>query len=334
MAGQSTSRCFAIEEATQVGEARRAGALLAEQLGFNATDTGRLALVITEAGTNILKHAKSGRIVLSQYLSGGAGIEMLALDNGPGIEDVGRAMIDGISTVGTPGSGLGSIKRQSNFFDIYTRPGHGTALLARVSPAAEENEDQDFSVGAIRCPIPGESECGDAWEFFDGPGKFMITVADGLGHGPEAAKASRPAVEFLRDSNPPDLIPAIKAAHEKLRLTRGAAAAVCELSTTSGSARFAGVGNISAVISGGIKDQHLVSMNGTLGHAMRTLQEFSYAWPEHGILIMHSDGLNSRWRLEDFPGLSSRHPALIAGVLFRDFFRGRDDATVVVVKSR
>jgi hypothetical protein len=38
----------------------------------------------------------------------------------------------------------------------------------------------------------------------------------------------------------------------------------------------------------------------------------------------------SRWSLEDYPGLAARDPAVIAGVLYRDFSRRRDDVTVVV----
>jgi anti-sigma regulatory factor (Ser/Thr protein kinase) len=334
MARQITSKRYLIEEISQVGEVRRAGATMAEEFGFNEEEAGRLSIVITEAATNILKHAGTGSILLNQYLSSGAGVEVLALDRGPGIEDINRSMVDGVSTVGTSGSGLGAIRRQSDFFEIYSRPGQGTALLARVGIRLEKANNPEFSVGAVRCAIPGESICGDDWDFFDSPDKFVVSVADGLGHGVEAAKASNPAVSFLRNSNPPDLIPALEQVHKKLRNTRGAAQAICELSPTTGRARFLGVGNISAVICGGEKDQHLVSMNGTMGHAMRTLQEFSYDWPKHGILIMHSDGLTSRWSLEDFPGLASRDPALIAAVLYRDFFRGRDDATVVVVKSR
>ena len=48
---------------------------------------------------------------------------------------------------------------------------------------------------------------------------------------------------------------------------------------------------------------------------------------------MHSDGLTTHWTLERLPGLAARHPSLIAGVLYRDFKRGRDDVTVVVARG-
>jgi hypothetical protein len=73
-------------------------------------------------------------------------------------------------------------------------------------------------------------------------------------------------------------------------------------------------------------------MNGTVGHSVAKLQQFSYPWEAGSLLIMHSDGLGTRWHVEQYPGLASRHPALMAGVLFRDFCRRRDDATILVTR--
>ena len=77
----------------------------------------------------------------------------------------------------------------------------------------------------------------------------------------------------------------------------------------------------------------MVSYNGTVGHEVRKIREFTYLWPKGGLLVMHSDGLGTQWRLDRYPGLIARHPSLIAGVLYRDFNRGRDDVTVLVASS-
>jgi hypothetical protein len=76
----------------------------------------------------------------------------------------------------------------------------------------------------------------------------------------------------------------------------------------------------------------LVSHNGTIGVEVRRLQQFDYESPAEALLVMHSDGLQSRWSLEAYPGIMHRHPALIAGVLYRDYSRQRDDLTVCVVR--
>jgi hypothetical protein len=95
---------------------------------------------------------------------------------------------------------------------------------------------------------------------------------------------------------------------------------------------FVGVGNIAAVVRSESGNRHLVSHNGIVGHTLRKLQQFSVGWPDDALLIMHSDGLGSRWELAPYPGLAFRHPAIIAAVLYRDFTRGRDDVTVLVAR--
>lgn len=76
----------------------------------------------------------------------------------------------------------------------------------------------------------------------------------------------------------------------------------------------------------------MVSLDGTLGHGSARFQEFRYAWPEGSLIIVHSDGLSSRWDLRDYAGLRLRHPSLVAGTLFRDHAYHHDDATVVVFR--
>ena len=97
---------------------------------------------------------------------------------------------------------------------------------------------------------------------------------------------------------------------------------------------FAGWETSPAQIYAGMgRSQHLVSVNGTAGHQIARIREFSYPWPEDGILVMHSDGLSTATGTRIHPALALRDPSLIAGVLYRDFRRGHDDATVVVAKA-
>ena len=181
---------------------------------------------------------------------------------------------------------------------------------------------------------PGEDVSGDSWgSAYDGE-HLVIIVADGLGHGLEARLASTEAVRQLYEN--PELSPKalLLRVHQALRSTRGAAVAVARIDSQRGKLTFAGVGNVSARIYAGSESrQNLVSLNGTAGHQCERIQEFSYAWPGDGLLVLHSDGLSTGTGLESYPGLAARDPALIAGVLYRDFFRGRDDATVVVAKA-
>ena len=339
-------RGFAMSHASEVSAARRYGQLLATAMGMSATDAGRLAIVVTEAGTNILKHATEGWLILAAVTQDGCdGVEVLALDRGPGISNVGMSLRDGVSTTGTAGTGLGAMRRQSDDFDIYSAPGFGTAVYVLVAaapaPASAEINDtvaesvkpaQRLAVGAICLPLAGEEKCGDAWALVKRSSSATIVVSDGLGHGPGAATASQTALAALCDR--PTLAPAemMQAMHEALRPTRGAAAAAAVIDYQDNSFSFAGIGNIAACVVDGTLRRQLVSHNGIVGHNMRKVQAFTVAMDAGACCILCSDGIGTQWDLNRYPGLVMCHPALIAGVLYRDFLRPRDDAMVVVVK--
>jgi hypothetical protein len=249
--------------------------------------------------------------------------------------DLDRCLRDGYSTAGTPGTGLGAIVRLADFFDIYTVPQSGTALLARLwsRPLSLERPAGTLEVGTLQLPKPPEEVCGDAWAVDQGQGQTRILVADGLGHGPVAAEAARAAVRIFRENSRLSLVELIQCIHDALRSTRGAAVAAAEVDLNAQALRFAGVGNIAGTIVAGGASHSLVSHNGTVGHQLRKVQQFVYSFPRGALLVLHSDGLVTHWRLDDYAGLAARHPSLIAGMLYRDFNRRRDDVTVVVARE-
>lgn len=329
------SIAIAVTESSQTGEARRAAVALATRLSFTETERGKVGIVVTEIANNLVQHAKGGVLLLraiEQHLS--IGIEIMALDKGPGMVDVEVCLQDGFSTGGTSGNGLGAIRRLSNLFEIYSIPGRGTALLTHVwSDLAGHLPATILEVGAVCLPKQGESVSGDAWVTQIDQHRSLLCVADGLGHGPAAATAAAAAVEIVQDHSHQSPRAIVEAAHAALRSTRGAALAIAEINFEQRSVRFAGVGNIAASIFSLTEHHNLVSYNGTVGHEVRKIQEFSYPWYPNGLLMMHSDGLGTQWRLDRYPGLNQKHPSLIAGVLYRDFNRERDDVTVLVAKG-
>jgi anti-sigma regulatory factor (Ser/Thr protein kinase) len=327
-----------IDDSSQTGEARRLGLRMAADIGLDDTRAGQVGIVVTEACTNILQHAREGEILLGiqEPANGGpAQLEVLSLDRGPGMQDIERCIEDGFTTGSTPGHGLGAIRRLSDQSDFYSIPGSGTAILARWTgrPATPE-ASQRLQTGAVNTPKRGEEFCGDAWAIEETAGFFTLMVADGLGHGFEASQAAAEAVRMLR--NHPDQTPGrlVDLVHHALRSLRGAAVAVARIDLDRGLVVFSGLGNVAAQIYTGAKRfQHLVSSNGTAGHTAGRIREFTYPWPANGLLMMHSDGLTTSTGLESEPSLIQRDPALIAGVLYRDFARGHDDATVVVARA-
>jgi anti-sigma regulatory factor (Ser/Thr protein kinase) len=322
-----------IDDPTQVSEARRTATRLAEMLGFDATASGNVALVVTEIGTNIVKHARGGEILLHPVEHGGVpGIDVVGLDRGPGIADLDRCVRDGYSTAGSPGTGLGAIRRLSAVFDVCSAPDRGTALLARVwAQPVGMHTHRALSVGVAAAMYPGETVSGDAWAVEQTTAQTVVLVVDGLGHGVVAAEAARESVRLFRANARRSACDIVQALHDGLRSTRGAAVAVAAVDPEHGVVRFAGLGNIAAAIVAPSVRRHLISHNGTAGYTVRRIDEFSYPWPKDGVLILHTDGLVSHWDLDRYPGLVRRSPSLIAGVLYRDFSRHRDDVTVVAV---
>lgn len=322
--------CIPVADPSQVGEVRRAAARMAQTLPLSESRRADVSIVATELATNLLRHARDGRILIqSMDRDGGSCLELLSIDSGPGVVDLQRCLQDGFSTVGTPGNGLGAIRRLSDEFDIHSVPGRGTVLLARIAtPAAQKRE---YEVGAVSLPAPGEQACGDTWRCTERERRIAVMVADGLGHGPEAAVAAdRARGVFDADAfTTPALF--YQHAHRSLVGSRGAAVARAVIGP-AGEVEYAGIGNIAGSLVGTERSRGMASQNGTVGVEVRSqVSVFTHSLPVPGVLLMHSDGITSRWSLDAYPGLLMRHPAIIAGVLSRDFRRGRDDATIVVV---
>ncbi|WP_193557537.1 ATP-binding protein [Pseudomonas kairouanensis] len=314
-----------IEEVSQVGHTRRVAQKLAEQLGFDETDAGRVALVATELASNILKHADHGALHLRA--TGNGAVELLAVDRGQGL-DLNSCLVDGFSTGGTQGIGLGAVSRLAEVFDVYA-DARGTAILARVAPRGAKAKDIRY--GVSQHSLHNDPHCGDAWHLAIEPGRFSVLVADGLGHGELAEQAAKAGEQVFAQAAFVDATVLMNDMHVAMGGTRGGAIAVAQYDAVADNLRFTGVGNIGASLIGPDKSRGLASHPGIVGVQFRKAHPFDYPQVAGQLLIMYSDGLQSRWNLSDYPGLVHRHPALIAAILHRDFCRGRDDVTVFVI---
>lgn len=326
------SLAIPILEAHDVGDARRQAVQAAKDLRFDETLSGRVGIVATELAGNLVKHAGGGTLVLRVLEAEGVrGLELMTLDDGPGM-DVQRCMEDGYSTAGSPGTGLGAIQRLAARLDIYSLRGKGSVLVASIWSG--DAPDEIFDVGAVCLPVAGERLCGDGWAVRTSPAGIDIMVCDGLGHGPVAADATDLGLATFRgrpSAEPGEMLDFI---HGALRSTRGAAVLAARLDSVGNSLTCAGAGNIAGYVMTLPKPRGVVSMNGIVGHQMSKPKTFSYDCGPDDVVIFHSDGLTTHWKLDDFPGLISRSAGLIAGMLYKHFKRGRDDATILVVRRR
>jgi anti-sigma regulatory factor (Ser/Thr protein kinase) len=337
----------AVVEPEDVGALRRRLSQRAAELGASESERGRVELVATELGTNLVRHARAPRYVLVQpYLAGtdagadaggaGAGLEIVAVDHGPGIADVERALRGRPTTVLGQGlgCGLGSAQRLATEFDVHSAPGLGTAVLARFRfgrPRAAAR----LRCGAVSLPMVAGDACGDAWRFVVRGARCALLVVDGLGHGPEAARAAQAAVAAFPAEPGVAFQDYFERAHAAMRTTRGGSVSVAVLDADRNKLWFAGVGNVEGRLYRAGGTIGLAPRNGTMGMNLvaPTIQPREVEWEPGALLILHSDGLRSQIDLSAYGRLRRQDPALVAAVVHRDFERGRDDATVVVVSD-
>jgi anti-sigma regulatory factor (Ser/Thr protein kinase) len=327
----TSSRYIPVTEESQVGFARRCVVEICQRISRDETFCGKVAIVITEMARNLVRHGKGGEIVIREVATH-ASLELLALDRGPGMHNTAECLRDGFSTAGTAGTGFGSIKRLSDRFEVFSQPGRGTVVWVRLCALGARSASHAFESSGVSIGVEHEEVCGDAWEVIETPGVLRAMVVDGLGHGLFAEQAAREAVAVFRSQATTSVVSTLKLVDQALTKTRGAAGAIVELCPAKGHITAAGVGNISMRLLNNGESKSFGCDNGTLGTGVPRIREFTQPWMHGSVLVMHSDGVKAHWTLDDYPGLVRRHPGLVAGLLYRDFRRERDDVTVIVVR--
>lgn len=324
-----------VTESSAVGLCRRTATQVASSLGFDEEDAGRAALIAAELATNLVKHAGEGVLHIHDFAdSEGIGVEIIALDRGPGMVDMQQCLRDGYSTSGTAGNGLGAVMRMATTTDYYSLPPKGMAFVARVNARAQSAatiHSNALQISGLSKCYPGEIDNGDAWHISQATRTMF--VADGLGHGLAAATAARLAVDTFKAYENEACVTIMERVHQALTTTRGAAVALARIDDAMHTVRYVGLGNIAGAVLSENTMRRMASQNGIAGHKAARISEFTYPYEQSPLIIMHSDGLSARWDMQGYPGLSTRHSAVIAGVLFRDHRRNNDDATIAVARS-
>ncbi len=315
---------------------------MAEEAGFTAAEAGRLNIVVSEMTSNLAKHAADGGELLVRSL--GHGIEVICLDNGPGMVDSLRMLEDGVSTYGSAGEGLGAIKRQSDVFDLYSQPGMGTVIVSQVhraaKPALAPNAGS-HNIGFVMVPKPNETLCGDGLCVVEKGAEVYLLAMDGLGHGANAHEAAQAAVQAYASALPQHPSDMLRNIHQQIRRTRGAVGMVVNVSGNSHKISYCGIGNIAGKLyssdlsAAGSGYKNIISYNGIIGHNIPgSLNNQQLDWGRNKTLILHSDGLKSRWDLAKYPNLSRHLATTIAAVLYKEHRRHTDDTLVLVLKSK
>ncbi|MFF3907978.1 SpoIIE family protein phosphatase [Streptomyces sp. NPDC001848] len=344
-----------VHDSTRVRDVAVAAREACDHAGFDDGRSAAAVLVATELATNLLKHAGGGRILIDtvdadltpEAAAGETALQIVAIDHGPGIPDLAAALGDGFSTTASLGAGLGTCGRIADDFDLHSAPGRGTVALARIRASSgrrrygharqvhARHDHAPVWAGGVNIPLTG-LQSGDAWACVRFGERITMLLADGLGHGPAAAQASDAAVRQLRESAhlpPAELLGVL---HTVLRSTRGAAVAVAQLDLAQGSLEFSGIGNIGARFRSDGGWQHLLSHPGIVGaHRPAHIPRRRLPWSPDCLLVLHSDGLPSRWSLRDDVPTAELDPGVTAAVIVRDASSAarpvRDDTTVTVL---
>lgn len=334
------AKSFPITHLIRANECARFAGKLARQLEYSDGRVGEVEIVASEIAKNLARHAKDGTVVVQAIRQRDEPrLEFLAWDRGPGIENISAAMVDGYSTAGSLGHGMGAISRLSNELSIDSKIGQGTRLFARMLSRKEDRDAaapqarRRLGICGVSIPKRDENANGDDWAALEDSESVKIVVIDGLGHGPKAAVASNAAIEIATKNPELPCDELLRQIHQGLIGTRGAVGAVAEIDLANRRIQFAGIGNVRALLASPEKRQHLISHNGTLGQQTRRIQLFEQPWTQGCQLIMHSDGLGQRWDVETHLQLMTRHPGLGIATLLSGYQKQTDDCTVVAVSE-
>jgi anti-sigma regulatory factor (Ser/Thr protein kinase) len=306
------------------------------QQGFSEERAGQLDIIVAELCSNLIKHAGHGYLIVKDIEDkGNRGIEVISCDGGPGIADIKRMMLDGTSTKNTLGHGLGAIQRLSDKFDIYSQKDWGTIILSRIyqNPLAHYIPRFTTDIKGLLIPKKGEMVCGDGFYYKHTNNLFKLFVGDGLGHGPDAAKAVEEAIntfKYCHEENPVEII---KYIHSTVKRTRGLVGTAVVFDFDKREWTICGVGNILTKVGNFSQSKSYMSYNGIIGHNIpRSMKEQHIPYEAGQYLITCSDGIKTKWELNSYPGIFKSDLSIIAASIYKDHTRNTDDSSVVVAK--
>jgi anti-sigma regulatory factor (Ser/Thr protein kinase) len=309
---------------------------LAQEAGLKPVRLNELDLIIAEITSNLYKYSDDGEILVGVFKNGESTyIEIISIDNGPGMINPARMMQDGVSTSETLGHGLGSIKRLSDDFDLYSQQGWGTILLSRLynEPKKTKLLPNTLTLSAIVVAKPGETKSGDGFTFKKTDQYLKIMLADGLGHGPEANKAVNEAAEAFKmfpDYSPTETLRFI---HHSIKKTRGAVINIICYDYSTKIWTSAGVGNISLRLLGPASLRNHLSYNGIVGHNMPgSMNDLQFPADQFNQVMLCSDGIKTRIDLAKYYQMSKYDQAIFAAAIYKDHARKTDDMSVVMAK--
>jgi anti-sigma regulatory factor (Ser/Thr protein kinase) len=309
---------------------------LAVGAAFPIAKLGELDIIVAELVSNLAKHATGGRVLVKLIEENGIrGIELISIDNGPGMTDVSRMVADGVSTKNTLGQGLGAMKRLSDTFQVYSLKDWGTVILIRLFNEAIPLflKPLKGDVRSVILPKPGETACGDGFYYKSTQNQVSMFLGDGLGHGPEAALAVNEAGRAFLECTETEPAEMLRYINNEVKKTRGLVGTIAILSFGLMQWKICGVGNISTRLMSSLESKNFMPYNGIIGlNIPRTIKPQEIDYEKGQYLIMCSDGLKSKWETLRYAAIQRYDASIISASVLKDYARNTDDMSVAVCK--
>lgn len=306
----------------------------ATEIGLPELHRSHLACAVSELSTNAIRHGLNGKVFV-RMTPNGIGLEVEVSDEGPGIEDIDQALVDGFtSSSESLGIGLGASKRAVEYFHIDSLPGSGTKVVVRTYPPLSCSE---YDLGLVSLPDSNYFQNGDHFVVNEVEGdRLLVGVIDGLGQGVPAHRASTTASRLITANRSLPLLDLVDLIHDSLRARfEDSGVALGLASIGRHRIEYLGIGDTSIRLFDAQGDEvhrffGTPGIVGSFHHVRGRVESCEVKGSEATVAVFHTDGLSDRFSGRDIPLAANAQD--IADHLMYTCRRPSGDSTVLVLK--
>lgn len=329
---------YFVQDLSSVVVVKRKVQSLSEQYGFNTTQSADITIAASELASNLIKHAKKGMFTIEISKNDSlVKISLQTKDRGPGFTDPSKSIVDGVSTSKTLGAGLGAVHRLMDSLEIHSDGIDGVTVRAEKSLSKQGREEKvknPYDIAALSRSLPGLSVNGDTFVIIHENNTTLFAVIDGLGHGQFAHEASVISRQYIETHAGLSLDKLMLGTSQACRGTRGAVIGMGRLDWNSNILEYVSIGNIEMCILERVAPFHSLVKRGIVGRDMPAPVVTKNVLEEENIIIIYSDGIQTKWDTKAVRQKSLTRSAVLARHIMNQYAMQRDDATVMVIKRK
>ncbi len=311
----------------------------ANRIGMPKQCVNELEIIVRELVSNVLKHSrKRGHVIISHSTEGkNPDLVIDVVDQGPGFEDFEKALEDGYSSSGSLGAGLPTVLRFAEHVELVRSGPNGSHIRVHKSMISKRKSENFWEFTLFIKPHMKETIAGDYGTFIHDRESITVVLADGLGHGPEAAVASQTAVEIAFTHSKLSLVEMIQIMHKKLMKLRGAAISLARINPNEKQIEWLGIGNVAGGLVTKSHDKErrtllFTNYSGTVGVQLRAFQLIQYKYQTGDWLVLVSDGFRKGW-VDNISKMANMDIRNVGHKMIRKYTRPGDDASILIGRS-